>query len=81
MKFIIDLQRFYFIIWQVNPRKSSTVTASQTPLLAAARKGHRASVYALINYGADINVKLNDGRTPLWSAAQEGHIDIIKVRA
>jgi len=63
---------------EVNSSKKSTVSM-KTPLLAAARKGHRDSVYALINYGADINVKLNDGRTPLWSAAEEGHIDIVKV--
>ena len=37
----------------------------------AAQKGHEAVVKALIEAGADVNKADNDGRTPLYWAAQK----------
>ena len=36
----------------------------QTPLLFASRKGHYPQMYELIKFGADINIKDDDGITP-----------------
>ncbi|KAI1737169.1 ankyrin repeat-containing domain protein [Xylaria scruposa] len=48
---------------------------SQTPLLWALGKGHKAVSQQLLDKGADINVKQKDNRyrTPLIWAAEEGH--------
>jgi ankyrin repeat protein len=48
-----------------------------TPLLLATREGHRESVDALLNAGADINqVSLGDRTSPLLSATINGHFDL-----
>jgi len=36
-------------------------------------------VSALIKLGADLNSTNSDGRTAVWTAADEGHLDIIKL--
>jgi len=48
-----------------------------TPLLLATREGHRASVDALLNAGADVNqVSLGDHTSPLLIATINGHFDL-----
>jgi uncharacterized protein len=50
-----------------------------TPLLFAARQGHRASVEALLDLGADVNqVCAGDGTSPLLMATINGHFDMAK---
>ena len=43
-------------------------------LLFAAREGHEAVVSALLAAGADKNAALQDGATPVFLAAQKGHL-------
>ena len=59
----------------INPQTSTTETA----LLEAARQGDRAKVEALLNEGADIDSRSRYGATPLFFAADRGHLDLVKL--
>ena len=48
-------------------------------LVSAAAEGNAASVKALIERGAEIEVLENDGWTPLTIAAREGHLEVVKL--
>ena len=60
-----------------------------TPLIIAARNGNMDSVKKLLSYRADIEargtLKFEDkdnpnpieGCTPLWAAAEAGHLDVV----
>jgi ankyrin repeat protein len=55
-------------------------TYGWTPLICAARNGHRDTVEVLLSVGkADVEAKDNNGWTPLIWAAQGGHRDLAKV--
>ena len=47
-----------------------------TPLLKAAREGHKAISELLINNGADLNAKNVEGKTPLDYAIENNHTNI-----
>jgi ankyrin repeat protein len=47
-----------------------------TPLLHAARQGHRDAVMALLDAGADINKVSGDHTSPLLIATMNGHFDL-----
>lgn len=49
-----------------------------TALHVSAGKGYVTTVQALLSAGAVVNVKSNDGVTPLMGAALEGHIEVVK---
>jgi ankyrin repeat protein len=49
-----------------------------TALILAAEKGYAEVVKALLDKGADINVRSDDGSTALILAAEEGHEDVVK---
>jgi ankyrin repeat protein len=36
------------------------------------------AIKALVDLGADVNTPANNGCTPDYAAAQEGHVDVIK---
>ena len=36
-------------------------------------------VRILAERGADINKALNDGRTPLYIASKQGHVDVVRI--
>jgi len=48
-------------------------------LIAAVGKRNAQIVRLLIESGADINVKNNDGITPLMAASYEGYQDIVAI--
>ncbi|RYP77373.1 hypothetical protein DL771_001168 [Monosporascus sp. 5C6A] len=52
---------------------------SQTPLCWAAENGREAVVQLLLDKGANIEAKDNDGRTPLSWAVEKGHEAVIKL--
>ena len=47
-------------------------------LIEAVRKGDTATVQALLDQGADINAKSEEGWTALIWAAQQGHTDTVQ---
>lgn len=47
-------------------------------LLEASARGHHATVKVLIEANANVNYREGDGNTPLMSAAQNGHIEVIE---
>eukprot|EP00798_Chlamydomonas_sp_ICE-L_P022308 gene22308-biopygen30990 len=49
-----------------------------TPLFEAARHGHVECIKALLDSGADVNIKDIDGITPLQGAALHGHDECVK---
>ena len=51
-----------------------------SPLLLAAMWGRAEAVKALIMGGCDLNVTDKDGRSAVYWAAQEGHMDVLRVR-
>ena len=68
-------------------RKTKDGDKFTTPLIIAAHSGNLVSVKILLRYKADREaggtVKVDDqvieGCTPLWAAAERGHLDIVKV--
>jgi hypothetical protein len=53
--------------------------AENTPLHVAAAYGHLDTAEFLINHGADINAKNEDGWTPLHVAVFNGHLALVKL--
>jgi ankyrin repeat protein len=50
-----------------------------TPLVRAARGGHRATVRVLLNKGANPNVQDHRGHTPMYRATKFGHSEVVKM--
>lgn len=50
-----------------------------TPLLLAAQENRLDLITALIDHGADVNLATDSGGTPLFMAAQKGHIRVIEI--
>jgi len=48
-------------------------------LFLAAYNGNKEIVEILISGGADVNVKNNDGKTPLTIAGEEGYTEIVNL--
>jgi ankyrin repeat protein len=53
--------------------------AQDQGLIWAAGFGHPGAVKLLLESGADINARNNDGETPLMVASLLGHVDIVKL--
>ncbi|CAN0606595.1 unnamed protein product, partial [Ectocarpus sp. 12 AP-2014] len=50
-----------------------------TPLHVAATKGFHQGMVVLIDAGADVDSRLDDGATPLFQAASDGRLEAVKV--
>jgi ankyrin repeat protein len=48
-------------------------------LFNAAKNGDAAAVQALLDKGADVNVKKTDGATALMAASQLGHVEVVQL--
>ncbi len=57
----------------------SCATIHSFPLIDAAEKGQIERVKALLEAGADVNAKANDGRTALMWAEDSGHNEIVEI--
>jgi len=49
------------------------------PLFGASCEGHLHIVKLLLEQGADVNAKLNDGTSSLYFASRQGHLNIVKL--
>jgi ankyrin repeat protein len=63
---------------QVNS-KNKYGTGEETPLIAAARNGHKIVCELLIAMEADVNAKDTRSRTALMRAAKYGHLDVVRL--
>jgi ankyrin repeat protein len=52
------------------------IEAGQSPLMIAARNGEVKLTRALIAFGADVNLRNDDGTTALMLAARHGHTEV-----
>ena len=50
-----------------------------TPLHLASALGHEEIITLLIDNGADLNAKDEDGKTPLFYASSKGHKEIVEI--
>jgi ankyrin repeat protein len=50
-----------------------------TPMHAAAGKGHTEIVALLLEHGADANVRDQNGQAPLHDAASNGHFQVVRL--
>jgi ankyrin repeat protein len=50
-----------------------------TPLHAASEGGHVGAVRVLLDHGARMNVRLDDGRKPLHLASRNGHLKVVQL--
>ena len=66
-----------FLDQGINPQTADA--RGVTPLLLAAKHGHRDVVALLLEQGAAANHARQDGVTPLFVAVQEGHRDVVAV--
>ena len=53
---------------------------SVSPLLLSVKCGKAGAVEALIEAGCNIRTTDKDGKSVIYWAAQEGHVDVLKVR-
>ena len=60
-------------------RKHGSNTGVELALFYAAEKGDLAGVQTQLDAGADVNVKDAAGGTPLYSAAYDGHKEVVKL--
>jgi len=51
----------------------------EAEMLEAAGKGNNARVAELLNQGVNVNLRGNDGNTPIMEAAYGGHLDTVKL--
>jgi ankyrin repeat protein len=49
-----------------------------TALILASENGHREVVQALLDKGADVNAKMNDGGPALMKASENGHREVVQ---
>jgi hypothetical protein len=54
-----------------------SLLSNRGPLFAAATCGHTECVQLLIEHGADMNIRTDDGQTALFAAATRGHQDVV----
>ncbi|MEQ1823382.1 MAG: ankyrin repeat domain-containing protein [Fimbriimonadaceae bacterium] len=47
-------------------------------LLAASWEGDLAKVRNLVRFGADVNFQEDTGKTPIWGAAVNGHVEVVE---
>jgi len=59
--------------------KGTVEAIGATPLYIAAKEGHLAVVKLLLEKGAAIEAKAEDGCTPISTAAFNGHADVVKL--
>ena len=59
--------------------KEASDEDSATPLVLAAAWGKAHAVNALIEGGAEVNTTDKDGKSAVYWAAQEGHVEVLKV--
>ena len=52
---------------------------SVSPLLLSVKFGKAKAVKALISEGCDMNTTDKDGKSAVYWAAQEGHVDVMRV--
>jgi len=65
--------------WAFGRRWADDRVAFSTPLLWAARYGHKAVAELLIAKGADVNAENEKGETPLHAAARYGHKAVVEL--
>lgn len=61
----------------VDADASPQFEVGSTALMLAARDGHDAAVFALLEEGADVNLQSSSGNTPLMHAAQRSSPDVV----
>lgn len=82
---LLQFHRIYFQFWSLTrkcnnvPDVNSRREDCTTPLWFAAAKGQEAAVRYLIKNGADSSIADKDGALPVMLAAQEGHLDIVRL--
>ena len=79
-KYLISLLILWGIYhWICKPFIFNTLKENKT-LIIAAQNGHiEEIVQLLLEKGADVNAKDNDGRTALMFAAEKGHTEIVQI--
>jgi uncharacterized protein len=55
------------------------IESGQSPLMIAARNGEVQITRALIAFGADVNLRNDDGTTALMQAARYGHTAVVEM--
>ena len=60
--------------------KDKLDTDSVTPLLLSVKCGKAEAVKALIKAGCNIRIADRDSKSVIYWAAQEGHLNVLKVR-
>ena len=73
------LETAQYLIGEKVDVNSKTDTDGMTPIILASAKGYLALVQQLINKGAQIDAKRNDNYDAAYAAAQQGHLDNLKV--
>jgi ankyrin repeat protein len=51
----------------------------QEELMQAVSSGNKKTIRRYVERGANVNTRTNDGHTPVFIAALNGHADIIKI--
>ena len=73
-----DVNKFLCVYCKI-PSSQLTVILTQRPGIAGPKHVIPELIKLLIEAGANVNAKENDGRTPLMCAADKGHSEIVKL--
>jgi ankyrin repeat protein len=58
--------------------KDRYISYAATSLYGAVKRGSLAMVDCLLRWGADINMKMDDGKTPVYVAAENKNVDVLQ---
>ena len=76
---MVEIGRFLINEKKVNVNATTYTSARDTALTIASAKGDVEFVKLLLEKGVNVNIKNSDWNSPLWLAANGGHLEVAEL--